>query len=346
MKIKNPLIVMAVALLLSAPLARCAWAIDQDLADRYPQAVLWPEGRSVSEAEYLAEVEKELELDIELSVLQGYDNNADLDSKRHKDGFLQSALSMDLARELDGPLTLRAGGDIFSRVYYSRNNNNLLNVLPYIGVDWHITPDVVSRTRVGMDYLLYPNEHDETYIGLFLGEYLRHYLTNDLYHEAGYEYVHRWYPTRRITLNDLEQGSSKRRDGRHRMKHRLRWMVGDFLLGLDNQLSFNRSNEEYRSYYDWLGYRLSPSVMYFITDDLYAFGSFIYRRTAYRDRRASNDENKKVRDNNFIFTGSVFYDMTSNVTLGVTYSYVENKSNDPAQEYSGSMLTGGLYYDF
>jgi hypothetical protein len=74
--------------------------------------------------------------------------------------------------------------------------------------------------------------------------------------------------------------------------------------------------------------------------------SLVYRYMRYKDRRSTEDTGRRERDHTYIFNSSLYYDLSDNFTLGVTYSYSENVSNDPFQDYSGSVISGGIYYNF
>ncbi|MBD3379865.1 MAG: hypothetical protein GF408_05325 [Candidatus Omnitrophica bacterium] len=323
-------------------------AVDQDISDMYPSATTsqGPEYIQQVVLEEQGTVLDRFSFDGFVDIQQGYDNNVELDPQRLEDGFLQLSANGEISYEFSEAFYGRAGVDTFNIIYYKYNVNNLADVAPYLGFDWALTPDVVWKNRVVYDYFSYPNQKESSYNGLVLTSYLRHYLLRDFYHEFGAEYLKRWYPDRKISLTTGARDRLDRADDKYRIKYTLGLYGKRFFARLSNEISVNDSNDAYQDYYDYRLYRVRPSIMYFFTDKFYTDLSFIYRHTWYKDRRNTEDVSEKVRDNTYITTASLYYDLTSSLTLGLTYSYVENTSNDPFQKYSGSTLTGGVFYSF
>jgi hypothetical protein len=324
-----------------------SFAVDQDITDFYPSAAPPPEVRIKKEVQEDTFPQKErLTMSAYLDVQQGYDNNVDLDSKRHKDLFLQTTGDVTMIYEVADNLKLVGGSDIFNTTYYKSNINNLLDVSPFFGFDLQVRPDIVWRNRVLYDYFSFPNNKESSFSGLILTSYARQYLTRDFYHEAGFEYLWRWYPDQKTYLTNGQFGCKDRRDLRYRVKYNFGWYSEKFFFRISNEYSHNDSNDQFQHYYDWWHYRVRPSIMYFFTDKLYTDVSLIYKYVHYTERRSTDNINKKERDNNFIFNTSLYYEVIKNVTLEVTYSYSQNNSNDPFQEYSGSIVTTGATVNF
>ena len=106
------------------------------------------------------------------------------------------------------------------------------------------------------------------------------------------------------------------------------------------------TTDKFQEYYDYWVYRLRPSIMFFFTEKFYTDLSFIYKHTNYKDRRSTEEAGRIEKDHTYIVNSSWYYDLTDNISLSVTYSYSENVSNDPFQKYSGSIISGGIYYSF
>lgn len=322
-----------------------SFAVDEQILDRYPSAEPKPSQEEREEEFYYPE-ERRLLINGFINLQQGYDNNVDLDSKRHKDGFLQSTSNVDITYRQAENLHIKMGMDSFKAVYYNYNRNNLFDMAPYVGFDFEPIPGLISMNRFIFDYFWYPNQKEDTYKGIVLSTYLRQYILDELYHEVGYEYLRRWYPDQKTYLSSGLQSGEDRADDRYRVKYNIGYYANRFMLRLSNEYSKNDSNDSYQDYYDYWLYRVKPSVMFFFTQKLYTDVGIIYKYTHYKDRRSTDDSGKRERDNTYILTSSLYYDITRNLTLGVTYSYSENHSNDPFQKYSGSIVSGGLYYNF
>jgi hypothetical protein len=231
-------------------------------------------------------------------------------------------------------------------IYFKYNRNNIMNVAPYAGFDIYITPDLVSRNRFTFDCFVYPNEKESTYNGIVLSTYLRHYFWRDVYQEAGFEYLKRWYPDRKTFNSAARRCDKDRVDDRIRVNYTVGAYFDRAFLRVSNEYSNNDSNDDFQQYYDYWVYRLRPSILFFFTDDIYTDVSLVYKYTRYKDRRTTEDPGQRERDHTYIFSASLYYDITKNMALGATYSYSENASNDPFQKYSESMISGGVYCSF
>lgn len=322
-------------------------AIDQVISDQYPSAAQAPEQKLKREArEYEKWDLEDVEFHGYVDTQMGYDNNVELDSTKKEDGYSQSSANFEFSYNEIEKLKLMTGTDLFGLMYFNHNRNNLINVSPYVGFDYEITPEIISANRIIYDYFGYPKEKEDTFHGLRLSTELRHYLREDVYHEIVYEYLWRWYPKRKKILTSLAQSNNNMKEGQWRLRHVVGFFGDKIFLRISNQFSANDSNYEFEDYYDWWQYRLRPSIMYFITDSVYLDLAFVYRRIVYKDRIITTSASDKERDNNYLFNASIYYDINESVTMNCTYTYTENTSNDSFQKYSGSTVTGGLSYNF
>ena len=341
--VRRCMVFILAAVLLAAPVTP-AGAIDQDVTDVYTTAE--PSPRQIVQEEARASVLDRFQFRGFVDLQQGYDNNVDLDPSRHKDGFLQTTANGEVVYNATEAIDLKAGSDLFSMVYYTYNENNLLDVSPYIGIDIDITPDIVWKNKFTFDYFSYPNDKESTFSGIKFSSFLRQYFMKDVYHEIGAEVLKRWFPDRKVAMANAELGNKDREDGRFRLQYNIGGFFYDAFIRVSNEYSRNNSNYSFQDFYDFQSYRLRPSVMYFFTDQLYADIALLYRYVDYKDRRNTEDIDQTVSNHNFTFISSAYYDITRNVTLGVTYSYNENVSNDPFEEYSGSVVSGGVFVSF
>ncbi len=323
-----------------------SYAEDDDITDK--QIEQHKESLDVNAMEEKrSSLPEELGIMIFADLQQGYDNNVELSSARLKDGFVQGSTTLELDYASSEFLEWKLGADIFETTYYNYNKNNLLDISPFFGLDWEIMPGFIFKNKLAFDYFLYPNNKDSTFIALIGSTYLRHYILKELYHELGYEYTYRWYTKRKISLPDNSEGDNTRKDDRSKLKYNIGYFVSDNLfVKLSNEFVENDSNDRYQNYYDYWYYRVKPSVMYFFNDELYTSVSYSYRFLDYADRRNTEDGNSTVSENTHMFNAAFYYDINKNFTVGVTYSYSENFSNDPFQKYSGSVISGGVYYTY
>ncbi len=273
----------------------------------------------------------------------GYDNNVDLDSSRTQDCFSQSFLNVEIDKEITDKLTLRGGADIFNITYFNQNTDNLLDMVPYIGTEYFILPELRLRSEIAIEGMWYPNKKENTFYGLELRTYLRHYIFDNTYHELGYETIYHKYPDRKTYNRDSVKSDKNRLDTRHKFHYVIGTLLfNTFYAKLNNEFTINDSNDAFQEYYDYWDWRIKPSVAYFFTEQLYVYTNFSYKYRDYKDRRSTEDANKTVKDHVYTAKLSLYYDITENYTLASTYSYTENNPNDPFYKYSGSNITLGV----
>lgn len=288
----------------------------------------------------------------------GFDNNANLDSDRKKDGVHEIATMLDFTYQTPlEHLRLIGGVDLFTELYYINNINNFLSTSPYLGFEVDIRPDLVSKNIIAYDHF-YTNFSPSNFSELSLSTELRHYFLEDFYHEAGYSYIRRWYPhqpTRELAVLPVAPTATNsiisrtdREDTRYEVMYNIAWMFPQGYVKLRNTFVGNNSNYKYQETYDYWIYRISPSITYYFDEKFYADFTFTYEHWNYKDLRGIDPSNrhKVVRENQWAIDVSAYYDITDQTTFNVTYSYTENNSTDPFLKYSVSEVNAGVSYDF
>jgi len=132
----------------------------------------------------------------------------------------------------------------------------------------------------------------------------------------------------------------------------LYWEVGygfehsltrDLLWGVSSSWKHNDSNDQNNDFNDYEGYRIRGFFTYRFHPKIIwvGFGGYDFREYDDRIFLAGSTE---TEENEYYYLGTnVFYNFTNSMRLGLTYLYGQNVSNDPAQEYSYSTMTAGLY---
>ena len=278
---------------------------------------------------------------------QGYDNNVNLNSKREEDGYSQFFSFVEIALEENEETSLTAGFDVFNITYYKYNKNNILSVMPYIKGSWKIHPEYVIKGSVSLDHFNHPNLKENTYTGIVSEVSLRNIIIEDIYQELGYVNIARWYPHRKTYIPSGQQGGEDRMDTRNIIKYTVgSFVFGRTLLKMAHEFYINDSNDGFQEYYDYGVYKFKPSATFFFTEDLYLNSSFTYKFRDYKDRRSTENIQSVIHENTTVYNTSLYYDITDNLTFGVTYSYRENYPSDPFYKYSGSLISSGLHLIF
>jgi hypothetical protein len=319
-----------------------AYALDEDVQERYPGAMK-PDASIISKARSVDNLDIHFSFDSQV----GYDNNVNLDPSRDKDGYTQQLVSLDMAYPLSKKFSWEFGGDIFTNMYFYEKKNNLIDYSPYAAAVYKLTDDIILRGESALDYFSSPNAKKNTYVSGEFSLSVEHSWLTDFSQEIKYTHYERCYPDRKVA-NEVEEYPGT---DRYDQRDELSYILGAFIfntasLQLTNSIYYNDSNDNFRDYYDYWAYRLKPAVLYFFTDDLYAMGSIIYKHTNYDDRRSREDVNNVINDNKLIYNLSLYYNVTTHLALNIVFSYRENYPDDPYFKYSGSSFSTGLSYTF
>ena len=157
---------------------------------------------------------------------------------------------------------------------------------------------------------------------------LRQDISKRIYQKIIYGLSTRHYPKWAIRNNGGVFRFGNRNDLRNTVTHQIGFYLTDkVFLKEDNTFYYNHSNEQYLRYYDYKNYLTTTTLIHFTTKKLYETANFTYQYTSY-DKRSVSDRQEKERENLFTFGGSVFYDITSYFTVGTTFNYRKNLSNE------------------
>jgi len=324
------------------------FAEEEEIQDKYPflsapdhiTAMVRPAKRFLRE--------NKIELDFFAGVLQGYDNNVDLNPDRNADGFLQTSIDTDLAYNFTDDFRFKLGSDITNILYYQFNDADLLDIYTTLGfetdlylLDFKFTLD----TNYGFDVVYFPFDEDGTYLGNEVNVSAKHYINDSIYYKVGYFFLHKYFTSNKALGSNGNTTDDLRKDSRNGFDCEFGIYFEKAVLKLKGHIFYNESNDLYYDYYDYWSWRLKPSVILLLTNKLYTIASFAYEQRNYDDR-LSTKNNETVYDDTYTLNGSLLYDITPTFTLAVNYSYRENASNEPLQKYSGSIITAGAYFTF
>ena len=150
---------------------------------------------------------------------------------------------------------------------------------------------------------------------------------------------------------DIRDGANNkidvtREDNRNNVSGVVVTHLGKLFLKIKNTYNFNESNDGYMDYYDYQSDRVSLYTAYPLTEKLSILLNGGYQYKKFKSRTITIDSNKKEHDNLMILGGGLNYKMFSSFYISANYTYRQNYSNDPMQEYSGSVSTVGINYFF
>ena len=291
--------------------------------------------------------ENNIDLNFFAGVLQGFDNNVNLDPSRKKDGFLETSLNTEVAYNYTDDIRLRIENYTTDIIYYNVNNANMLDIYNEIGYQVDILDDMFTFD-VGyvLEYVYFPCDEDGTYFGNEAGASIRHNIFEDLYQEVGYKFSNKLFSNDTIRNASGDMDSELRRDFRNGAGYEIGYHVMDrAIIRTTIDVYENEGNYEYFDYYDYWSFKVRPSFIVSLTKKLYASGSFTYEQKRYKGR-LSTENDEHVYDNTYSFNVSGMYNLSESFIVAVNFGYRENESNEPLQKYSGSIVTAGAYYSF
>ena len=291
--------------------------------------------------------ENNIDLEFFAGVLQGYDNNVNLDPDRKKDGFLEGSFNTEATYNYTDDIRLTVENYTTYLWYYTVNTANLFDIYNEAGLEMDIFDD---EATLGIDYafdlVVFPNDKNGTYVGNNFRSYIKHNITPRLYQKLSYKLSAKSF-SHDTTLNGRKEKTDDPRDDlRNGGEYEIGWHANQRLtLKFKCELFRNDSNYTYFDYYDYWSWKIRPSAILMITDKLYTSASFTFQKREYYGRLSTKTQ-AHVYDDTYSGNLSVMYDLTKSFTAAVSYSYRENGSNEPLQNYSGSVATAGLYYSF
>lgn len=285
------------------------------------------------------------------SALQGYDNNVFLDSQRKGDTFSEGILDASVTYPITGRWDIFGGISAHDITYWEATDVSLVDTDLKFGFKGKFFGTMTLTALNNIEIVEYPYNADGSYVGNKAGLTLKHILPKTLlpgifFHAFGYEYFYKNYSDRKAMNGYGAKSSIDRTDKRNTLKSEFGVYFKKAMLKLSSEYYFNDSNDWYLDYYDYGSRRIGLSLIYLLTDKMTAALSVGQQRKQFDHRTTQVDNSKRETDEIVTANASLFYDIFKNITLGLNYSYRENDSNDPIQEYSGSLTSLGLYCRF
>ena len=291
--------------------------------------------------------DNKIDLNFFLGLLQGLDNNVNLEKDKETGAFSDTSLNTEVMYNYTDDVRLKLENDTSFLMYYAHSDATFLDIYNVVGLEADVFDDMFTAgTDYAFGYIWFPDDKDGNYITNSIDVSLKYNVNPNLYHKISYEAMFKnftHYKTinpNKVTTSDLRQ------DYRNTAGYETGLYLFDrLMLKVNLELYYNASNYDYFHYYDYWSFRVRPSCIFMITDKLYLSGNFAYRQRQYNDRLSSED-NEHVYDDTYTFSGSALYDLTDSFTLGASCTYQENYSNEPLQEYNAGTITAGAYYSF
>lgn len=296
---------------------------------------------------FAMQLSKNLDADFTIGVLGGFENNAYLDSSRKGDIFTQDFLDSDITFKVSDLFRLKLKYYLDNITYSEVTDNSFLSNTLEPGFQLNFSNKLILDGRYNfqaVDY--YKNERGE-FIKNGAVSNIRYYLTDNLFFDAGYIFAFYKYDDFKAKGADKIETDSTREDARHIINGDIGIIFKKgILLKLKGNYCFNDSNDKYNDYYDYEYYTLGASLIHPVTKRLFGVWGGSYQRKDFDSRRTLDDSAKIEHDDLYTLNAGLYYQLTRDCLLGATYTYLQNHSNEPIQEYSDSIVTCGIYYSF
>ncbi|MDD4879051.1 MAG: hypothetical protein PHR22_01170 [Candidatus Omnitrophica bacterium] len=280
------------------------------------------------------------------AAIQGYDNNVFLDPRRVQDTFSEAIVDAGVSYPLSGRWDVNGGISAHNITYWKATDANLTEADLNFGFNGKLPGNLTLTAFNDVELVEYQANADGNYLGDKVGLALKQKLPNNFFHSLRYEYFYKHYSDRRALDADGVKSAHKREDGRNTVYYDLGVYLKRSMFKVFGEYYYNNSNDNFLDYYDYESLRLGSSMIYLLTDKMSTSFSYYRQFRNYPGRTLLEDPTRGEKDRTWVTSASVFYDIYKNATLGLSYSYRQNLSNNPTQKYSGSITSLGLYCRF
>ncbi|MBD3264024.1 MAG: outer membrane beta-barrel protein [Candidatus Omnitrophica bacterium] len=281
-----------------------------------------------------------------ISLFSGYDSNVKLSPDRKGDVFEEFVYSFDYTKPLFEKLDFDFDYDLDVLNY--NEFTDLSSILNHLRFELIAKP---GRCRIGGGYdlgvLYYPRNDDGNFLfheGFF---YLKRYLFKNTFHKIEFQYGLKDYIQNKALGDSILVNQEKERlDRRIGVEYSLGSLINPRLyLLFKTKFYTNDSNARYMDFYDYKAYRFWLGCDYRLSAKFYFLTKFSYTNKDY-DTRTVTLTNYKQEDDYYSATAGLRYRLDDRRTLSLYYTYRENSSNEPLEEYSESVITCGWQYNF
>lgn len=281
-----------------------------------------------------------------LALSQGYDDNVHLNSRRFGDTFTQILFKPTITTALNEKTDRILGYELLSMIYGDESNLNLLTNTFSLGLDHKINKDLNLLSQYSLGIVDYPNTGEDDFIDNALAFKLKQKLPNKVYHSLGYEFCFKDYTDRSIRTSTGVISAKEREDRINTIKYEIGKFTSKDLIRINYTFDNNNSNDTYLKYYDYDSFKPAVSLTHFFDKKTFLFGSFSRQMRYFRSRTLSVDTKFKEWDKTYAYILGLYYSPKKSFTVGVNYTYRQNCSNEPLENYSGSIVTLNTYYNF
>ena len=277
--------------------------------------------------------------------VEGYDNNVFLNPARKGDLFDQAMLDVVAKYRITDNLNFKSSYNITSITYHEFTTLSMLNNDLAVSFEYYPTKNIKIESGYDLYLADYLNnkEADVDSNGPFA--LVKYFINKNSYIGARYSFGQYQYE-RNIRDASNNTSSIEREDHRHAVTAEGGTYIGDLFLKVKNRYYFNESNDGYMDFYDYQANKTMAYASYPIIDKLSLNLKAGYKRKEYKSRTITTDSTKEEHDDLLLLGVGLYYELNKNLYLNANCNYRQNYSNDPIQEYSGTVSSVGISYTF
>ena len=304
---------------------------------------------SYTESSFMGRIQsffREGEIKYLATLTQGYDSNVWLDSRRDGDGYMQLFFRPTFTSAINDKLKGILEYEVMSLMYMTESNADLLTNTLGVGTDYEISKDLKFSTmyRFSSTELIHSGEDD--FLDNSLELKLAQKLPNKIFHNLSYELMYKNYQERKLRTSSAVLSEKEREDERHTAAYEIGKYFPNDLFKVKFQYYNNDSNEAFLKFYDFDSYKIGASLTHLFNKKFFCYASFSRQWRDFRSRTLSLDANFKEWDRTYLAVLALYYNLSKQMTLGFNYTYRENWSNEPLENYSGSLISVSTSYKF
>jgi hypothetical protein len=277
----------------------------------------------------------------------GYDNNAYLDSQRVGDAYTQQFLKAAFLSPLSKKTDLELEYEFMNLLYADEEDLDLVRNGIRAGLEHKLNKDFTLSGGYNLDIIEYTNTGKDDYIENMFDFKIRQQMSKKMFQSLEYDIFYRSF-SRRHTRDPVgaEMLDRERNDLRNVFEYEIGRYFEKDLIKLTLEYFINNSNEKYLDYYDYDSFKIGASFMHLFSQKTTGYFSLSRQYRDYDHRTLINDTSAKQEDRTYLATVGLYHTFNRELSMGLSYTYRQNKSNEPIDRYSGSLTSVSMYYRF
>ncbi len=285
---------------------------------------------------------------VRISALGGFDNNSGLNSKRKGDFFAQESANVLYKRLLDRKSQLRLSYSGLNVNYFEATDQNILSNEVGAGISYLLTAATILEMDYSFQYLDFLRNDPATTYQNDIRTGFRQKIGSRWNLKGGFTFSRKDYENKKLRQADgIFSLDDERADGRYSLDSQLMYKFSkSVVLNAGTVIYWNDSNDQFHDNYDTESYKFYTGFSWQINPKWSSSARVSYEAREYDSRPIIGSTDTFQSDDTYSANLVLNHKLSSNMTVGSSYTYRQKKSNEPSQKYSGSLTTLGLYYSF